>query len=102
MRCKPNTVCHFKKTEDWDGMASAMHCLLTNGPSVRMRSCLLQLQDKTQILELCTNLAAKEGRHGPAEARFWVQTEWVRFLSSGALESLNVGFCLFRHTGPMC
>ncbi|CAE7774544.1 Dnah7, partial [Symbiodinium sp. CCMP2456] len=28
---------------------------------------LFNAEDKTQILELCTNLAAKEGRHGPAE-----------------------------------
>lgn len=28
---------------------------------------LFNAEDKTQILELCTNVAAKEGRHGPAE-----------------------------------
>ena len=28
-------------------------------------------EDKTQILELCTTAAGKEGRHGPAEAGVW-------------------------------
>ncbi|CAJ1411101.1 unnamed protein product [Effrenium voratum] len=28
---------------------------------------LFNAEDKTQVLELCTNVAAKEGRHGPAE-----------------------------------
>ena len=34
-------------------------------------------QDKTQILELCTNVAAKEGRHGPAEARVKSSHIWL-------------------------
>lgn len=45
-------------------------------------------EDKTQILELCTTAAGKEGRHGPAEAGVWPLLSWldVKDLISWQLE----------------
>ncbi|CAE7490614.1 Dnah7 [Symbiodinium necroappetens] len=56
---------------------------------------LFNAEDKTQILELCTNVAAKEGRHGPAEVRMFPSLvncctiDWFHEWPDAALQSAD-------------